>query len=75
MTGDNKVAEGCVVVRASSNSDGSQGDTVVADWYQIAYSLAPPVWVRLGASGVPRKRRYGAWMGRAFKLLARLKNL
>jgi hypothetical protein len=34
MTGDIKVAEGCVVVRKSTNNDGSQRDTVVADWYQ-----------------------------------------
>ncbi len=43
--------------------------------YEIAYSLAPPLWARRGVDGMPGKRLYGVWAGHAFKLLARLKGL
>jgi indolepyruvate ferredoxin oxidoreductase len=43
--------------------------------YQVGYSLAPPLFARRGSDGLPRKRVYGDWMGRAFRLLAPLKVL
>ncbi|MGE0097542.1 MAG: indolepyruvate ferredoxin oxidoreductase family protein [Hydrogenophaga sp.] len=39
---------------------------------KLSYHLAPP---SLDRDGAPRKRRFGAWMGRAFPLLARFKFL
>ena len=39
---------------------------------KLNYHLAPP---SLDGQGGPRKRRFGAWVGRAFPLLARLKFL
>jgi len=44
--------------------------------FTIAYHLAPPLLARRDAAGgEPRKRAFGPWMGRAFKLLARLRPL
>lgn len=43
------------------------------DASKLSYHLAPPTLAAAG--GAPRKRRFGAWMGRAFPLLARLKFL
>jgi indolepyruvate ferredoxin oxidoreductase len=40
---------------------------------KLSYHLAPPTLDAAG--GPPRKRRFGAWMGSAFPLLARLKFL
>ena len=40
---------------------------------RLSYHLAPPLLDAAGAA--PRKRRLGAWMGRVFPLLARLKFL
>jgi indolepyruvate ferredoxin oxidoreductase len=42
---------------------------------KLTYALAPPVLSKMGPNGRPMKREYGAWMGRAFKLLARMKRL
>ena len=41
--------------------------------YKLAYHLAPPSLT--GAKGVPQKKRFGPWMGTAFKVLARMKFL
>ncbi|WP_137920333.1 indolepyruvate ferredoxin oxidoreductase family protein [Hydrogenophaga sp. 2FB] len=43
--------------------------------YTIAYHLAPPMLSKTDAHGHLVKRRFGAWMGHAFPLLARLKFL
>ena len=43
---------------------------------RIRYHLSPPVFARTDPhTGEPRKREYGAWMGRVFPLLARLRFL
>ncbi len=42
---------------------------------QLEYQLAPPLLARRNAKGELQKRRYGAWVGRAFALLARLRFL
>jgi indolepyruvate ferredoxin oxidoreductase len=44
--------------------------------YQVVYHLAPPLLARTDPlTGEPRKMRFGAWMGAAFKVLAALKGL
>ncbi|MAF47241.1 MAG: indolepyruvate ferredoxin oxidoreductase family protein [Rhodospirillales bacterium] len=44
--------------------------------YRLGYHLAPPLLApRDRVSGAPRKLQFGAWMGGAFKVLARLKFL
>ena len=43
--------------------------------YRINYHLAPPLLAKKNERGELVKRRYGPWMARAFKLLARLKGL
>ncbi|MDP2064045.1 MAG: indolepyruvate ferredoxin oxidoreductase family protein [Phaeovulum sp.] len=42
---------------------------------RLSYHLAPPLLARQGPDGRPLKRRFGAWIGTAFRLLARLKPL
>jgi len=42
---------------------------------KLSYHLAPPILSRKGPDGRPVKRRFGPWMGAAFRLLARLKPL
>jgi indolepyruvate ferredoxin oxidoreductase len=42
---------------------------------RLTYHLAPPVLSREGADGRPRKRRFGAWIERAYPLLAKAKVL
>lgn len=43
--------------------------------YRVNYHLAPPLLAKKNERGELVKRRYGPWMARAFKLLARLKGL
>jgi indolepyruvate ferredoxin oxidoreductase len=43
--------------------------------YQLRYHLAPPLLARHNDQGELIKQPFGAWMGTAFKLLARLKGL
>jgi indolepyruvate ferredoxin oxidoreductase len=44
--------------------------------FTVQYHLAPPLLAsRDPATGEPRKRAFGPWMGRVFKLLARLRPL
>ncbi len=45
------------------------------DGAKLSWHLAPPTLSPPGADGVPKKRAYGAWMGRAFGVLARFKRL
>ena len=42
---------------------------------KLTYNLAPPILSRTGSNGRPLKKEYGAWMGRAFKMLAKMKGL
>ncbi len=42
---------------------------------KVSYHLAPPLLARKGPDGRPVKRRFGAWMGGAFRVLAALKPL
>ena len=42
---------------------------------KLTYHLAPPVLTKRGADGRPEKRAFGAWIERAYPLLARLKGL
>ena len=43
---------------------------------QLAFHLAPPLFARRDpVTGEPRKRKYGAWMQRAMRMLARMKGL
>ena len=43
--------------------------------YKLKFNLAPPLLAKRDAQGRLTKAQYGAWMGPAFKLLARLKFL
>ncbi|MEM9434898.1 MAG: indolepyruvate ferredoxin oxidoreductase family protein [Pseudomonadota bacterium] len=42
---------------------------------ELTYHLAPPLLSKNGANGRPVKRAFGAWIGRAFRLLSRMKFL
>ncbi len=42
---------------------------------RVTYHLAPPVLMGRDSEGRPRKREFGPWMGRAFKVLAGMKGL
>jgi indolepyruvate ferredoxin oxidoreductase len=59
-------------------SDGSFQQKI-ADMFegdvQLHFHLAPPLWARKNARGELKKQRYGPWMMRAFRVLARLKGL
>ena len=42
--------------------------------YKLRYHLAPPLWARPDPkTGVPRKRKYGAWIRPLLQILARLR--
>jgi indolepyruvate ferredoxin oxidoreductase len=43
--------------------------------FRLSYHLAPPLLPGRDGSGRPRKREFGAWVARAFPILARLKPL
>jgi indolepyruvate ferredoxin oxidoreductase len=43
--------------------------------FRLAYHLAPPLWSKTNDRGELQKRRYGAWVGGVFKVLARFKVL
>ena len=44
--------------------------------YRLVFHLAPPLFAATDATtGEPRKRRYGPWMLKAMRMLARLKHL
>jgi indolepyruvate ferredoxin oxidoreductase len=44
--------------------------------YRLVFHLAPPLWTKRDpATGEPRKRAFGPWMLRAFRVLARLRRL
>jgi indolepyruvate ferredoxin oxidoreductase len=43
--------------------------------FSMTYHLAPPILSRMGPNGRPKKRSFGPWMGRGFKILAGLKGL
>ena len=50
-------------------------DTFEGD-FQVHFHLAPPLMNRgTDAQGRPKKRKFGPWMFRAFKVLARLRSL
>ena len=42
---------------------------------KLSYHLAPPLLPGRDPSGRPRKRQFGAWMGRGFRVLAKLRKL
>ncbi len=42
---------------------------------RVTYHLAPPVLMGRDSEGRPKKREFGPWMGRAFKVLAGMKGL
>jgi len=43
--------------------------------FTLKFHLAPPLWTKRDARGLPIKTTYGSWMWYAFKALARLKFL
>ncbi|SIO08963.1 indolepyruvate ferredoxin oxidoreductase [Rhodovulum sp. ES.010] len=43
--------------------------------FEVTYLLAPPFLGGKGPDGRPRKRRFGPWMGHAFKALAAMRRL
>jgi indolepyruvate ferredoxin oxidoreductase len=43
--------------------------------FQLNYYLAPPLFAKRNEKGELQKQKYGAWMGSALRLLARLKFL
>jgi indolepyruvate ferredoxin oxidoreductase len=42
---------------------------------RLNYHLAPPLWAKKNEKGELIKRKYGPWVGQAFRLLALLKGL
>ncbi len=63
------------VARLFTNGDFEKrlGETFEGD-YKLKFHLAPPIFQgEILPNGRPRKKEYGPWMFRAFKLLARLK--
>ncbi|MCF3974590.1 indolepyruvate ferredoxin oxidoreductase family protein [Paracoccus salsus] len=46
-----------------------QGDT------RLSFHLAPPIFPGIDANGRPRKRQFGPWMLKAFRVLAAMKRL
>ncbi|MEM7462513.1 MAG: indolepyruvate ferredoxin oxidoreductase family protein [Pseudomonadota bacterium] len=63
------------VARLFTNGDFEKrlGETFDGD-YKLKFHLAPPIFQgEVLPNGRPRKKEYGPWMFRAFKLLARLK--
>ena len=48
---------------------------VFAGDMKLRFHLAPPVLPGRDASGRPKKREFGAWMGKGFALLARMRRL
>ncbi len=59
-------ADPAFVERIASQFDG--------DW-KLRFHLAPPLWARRGADGLPVKRAYGGWMLRAMRVLAKFRRL
>ncbi len=49
--------------------EGFEGD------YRVEFNLAPPMLARTDKNGRPIKQRFGPWMGRAFGVLARMRQL
>ncbi|MGE5648683.1 MAG: indolepyruvate ferredoxin oxidoreductase family protein, partial [Bacillota bacterium] len=43
--------------------------------FTLAFNLAPPLFAKKDANGVPLKARYGSWMWHGFRMLAKLKTL
>ena len=43
--------------------------------FEIKFNLAPPLFAGKAPNGRPKKREFGAWMIKAFRLLAKLKGL
>ncbi|KIF80213.1 indolepyruvate ferredoxin oxidoreductase family protein [Noviherbaspirillum autotrophicum] len=43
--------------------------------FTLTFNLAPPLFAKKDANGVPVKAQYGAWMWHGFRLLAKLKKL
>jgi len=41
----------------------------------LSYHLAPPLLSRMQSNGRPAKRRFGPWVGRVFRVLARMRAL
>ena len=61
---------------ARLHTDPSMKQAIAAQFegnYSLSYHLAPPTLD--GSKGVPLKKRFGPWMGKAFMVLARLKFL
>ncbi len=64
------------VARLHSNGDflARIADIFEGD-YKLRYNLAPPLFARTGADGLPIKSEYGSWVRHAFGLLAKLRFL
>nr|MCU0870335.1 2-oxoacid:acceptor oxidoreductase family protein [Burkholderiales bacterium] len=59
-------------------SDGSFARQLAAEFdgdVRLRYHLAPPLFTKHDAQGRPIKREYGAWMGVAMRVLAKMKGL
>jgi indolepyruvate ferredoxin oxidoreductase len=43
--------------------------------FRMTYHLAPPIFSKMGADGRPLKRRFGSWMEKPLRILAKMKRL
>ncbi|MBS1170820.1 MAG: indolepyruvate ferredoxin oxidoreductase family protein, partial [Burkholderiaceae bacterium] len=64
------------VARLHSNGDflARIADQFEGD-YTLRYNLAPPLFARTGADGLPVKSEYGSWVRHVFSLLAKFRFL
>jgi len=62
------------VARLHLDTEARARDTFDGD-LKLTYHLAPPLLPGKDGSGRPRKREFGAWMGRLYRPLARMKVL
>src|SRR5262249_11910642 len=64
------------VARLYTNGDFERGLKQAFEGdFTLSFHLAPPLWTKRDARGLPIKTTYGSWMWYAFKVLARLKVL
>ncbi|GAB5446198.1 indolepyruvate ferredoxin oxidoreductase family protein [Gymnodinialimonas sp.] len=62
------------VARLHLETEAKARETFGGD-FKMTYHLAPPMLPGRDAAGRPRKREFGPWVGRVFKVLAKMKRL
>ncbi len=62
------------VARLHLETEAKARETFGGD-FKMTYNLAPPLFPGKEPNGRPKKRAFGPWMGRAFRMLAKLRGL